>query len=69
MSSTILVIGIKATKKFLHIFAIGNLTECFGAVWYIIQGGPERSSQTLRFCRKFNSEQKVSYKHGSKNVS
>src|SRR5580765_5892389 len=39
--------------------------------WLIlcIQGGPGRSGQTLGSYRKFNSEQKISYKHGSKNAS
>src|SRR5580765_8722012 len=34
-----------------------------------IQGGPGRSGQTLGSYRKFNSEQKISYKHGSENAS
>jgi len=34
-----------------------------------LMGGPGRSGQTLGSCRKFNSEQKISYKHGSKNAS
>ncbi|EFN73385.1 hypothetical protein EAG_10217 [Camponotus floridanus] len=35
----------------------------------VVKDGPERSSQTLRSYRKFNSEQRISYKHGSKNAS
>lgn len=31
------------------------------------KGESNRSDQTLRFYRKFNLEQKISYKHGSKN--
>lgn len=34
-----------------------------------IQGGPNCSGQTVRPCKQFNSEQKISYKHMPRNAS